>query len=74
MRKPTLGKGKLKRQIMGRVNSVGFELRKRRASRYETYIVIEVRMDRDMTPEEAEEKVEKFSKELLNQSVVVFAP
>jgi len=59
---------------MGKVNTVGFESRKRRANRLEVYAVIEIRLDRVMTVEEAQEKIQALKKSLLNQDVVLFAP
>lgn len=63
-----------KRQFVGKVNAVGFELRKRRANRFETYALVEIRLDRVMTAEEAQEKVDRLRKTILNQDVVLFAP
>jgi len=70
----TLSKPSLKRQFMGKVNMVGFESRKRRANRFEVYALIEIRLDRVMTVEEAQEKIQGLRKTLLNQDVVLFAP
>lgn len=69
-----MSKKKLKRQFMGKVNSVGFESRKRRANRLEIYAMIEIRIDRVLTVEEAQEKLETLRKTLLNQDVILFAP
>lgn len=70
----TKQKNKLKRQFMGKVNSVGFESRKRRGLRLEVYAQVEIRLDRVMTVEEAQDKVEDLRKTLVGQDVVLFAP
>jgi len=67
-------KKNLKRQFMGRVNTVGFENRKRRTNRLEIYAMIEIRLDRVKTVEEAEEQVNVLRKSILSKEVVFFAP
>ena len=69
-----MSKTSLKRQFMGKVNTIGWESRKRRANRFEIYALVEIRLDRVMTVEEAQEKIEGLRKTLLNQDVIMFAP
>lgn len=69
-----MSKTSLKRQFMGKVNTIGFEMRKRRANRFEVYALIEIRLDRVRTAEEAQEKLEALRKTLMNEDVVLFAP
>lgn len=68
-----MGKKTSKRQFMGRVNTVGFETRKRRSNRLEIYALIEIRLDRVKTVEEAQEQIEVLRKSILSKEVVLFA-
>lgn len=68
-----MGKKNLRRQFMGRVNTVGFEQRKRRSNRLEIYALIEIRLDRVKTVEEAQEQIESLRKSILSKEVVFFA-
>jgi len=69
-----MSKKKLKRQFMGKVDHVGLEQRRRRTLGFEFYAMVEIRLDRVKTFEEAEKEVQKLKKNLVGQDVTLFAP
>ena len=66
-------KTKLRSQFMGKINSIGFELRSRGENKYEVYLVFELRLDRVTSQEEAQDRIQKL-KGLIGSDAVLFAP